>query len=97
MDKPNQLVDHPSLSGSYSLGGSGSAASAHSGPSIVNLQPNSRYLHDEHGRALLLHGCSVSGVSKLPARPNGFTHLREGFFEHRTVDFIGRPFPLDEA
>lgn len=52
---------------------------------------------DGYGRTLSLRGFNVSGASKLPTTPNGLSHLTEGFYEHRTVTFVGRPFPLEEA
>jgi hypothetical protein len=52
---------------------------------------------DGFGRTVMLRGWNVSGASKLPTTPNGLSHLTEGFYEHRTVTFIGRPFPLEEA
>jgi glycosyl hydrolase family 5 len=52
---------------------------------------------DSLGRTLSLRGLNISGASKLPTKPNGLSHLTEGFFEHRTVTFVGRPFPLEEA
>ena len=54
------------------------------------------YFKDEHNRRLLLRGVNLGGSSKVPY-PNGATYIREGFFEHRAVSFVGRPFPLEEA
>jgi hypothetical protein len=55
------------------------------------------WFKDEAGRALLLRGANLGGSNKVPVRPNGATYLRAGFFEHRDVSFVGRPFPLEEA
>ncbi|KAH7324907.1 glycoside hydrolase superfamily [Stachybotrys elegans] len=52
---------------------------------------------DSYGRTLSLRGFNVSGASKLPTEPNGLSHLTDGFYEHRTVTFTGRPCTLEEA
>jgi len=50
---------------------------------------------DEYDRTVILRGVNLD--AKIPFSPDGSTHIREGFFDHRDVSFIGRPFPLAEA
>jgi hypothetical protein len=61
------------------------------------IKIDGRWLVDAEGRTLILRGVNLGASSKVPATPDGATHLREGFFDHRRVSFVGRPFPLAEA
>ena len=46
-------------------------------------------------RKILLRGVNLGGDTKVPF-PNGGTHCPSDFLDHKTVSFIGRPFPLAE-
>jgi Glycoside hydrolase family 5 C-terminal domain/Cellulase (glycosyl hydrolase family 5) len=61
------------------------------------IRTNGDQFKDEHGRTLMLRGVNLGGSSKVPFQPNGSTYIREGFFDHRQVSFVGRPFPLEEV
>lgn len=62
-------------------------------PSIDVL--GSRFV-DTHGRHAILRGVNLGGDCKVPW-PNGGTDRPSDFSDHRTVSFVGRPFPLEEA
>lgn len=61
------------------------------------IRPNAMHFIDEEGRRVLLRGVNLGGSSKYPSIPNMPSHIGEGFFQHRKVSFVGRPFPLAEA
>src|SRR5215207_3070960 len=63
----------------------------------MTIRTDGIYFKDEHGRSLLLRGVNLGGSSKVPYIPDGATHVSTGFFNHREVSFVGRPFPLKEA
>ncbi|KAI3644243.1 hypothetical protein MP228_010407 [Amoeboaphelidium protococcarum] len=69
-----------------------------------------KYFKDGAGRVINLRGVNLSGSAKLPTYPMvastthgrpsqelDFGSMEASWFDHRSVSFVGRPFPLDEA
>ncbi|MEJ6000167.1 glycoside hydrolase family 5 protein [Paucibacter soli] len=63
---------------------------------VSRLRVRADQFLDEHGRQIMLRGVCLGGDSKVPA-PDGGTQYPSDFADHRTVSFVGRPFPLSEA
>ena len=63
---------------------------------LPKLDIRGRWFVDEAGRRVVLRGVNLGGDCKLPY-PDGATHRPSTFADHRTVSFVGRPFPLAEA
>ena len=61
------------------------------------ITADGRCFRDRHGRHVILRGVNLGGDCKGPASPDGHTYRRTDFGDHRTVSFVGRPFPLAEA
>ncbi|GES78881.1 glycoside hydrolase family 5 protein [Rhizophagus clarus] len=92
---PENNYPDSTLQNMLALGESG--ALAQNWFSSGTLKADGRWFKDDQGRTCLLRGVNLCGNSKLPTKPNGSSHLIEGFFDHRNVSFVGRPFPLEEV
>ncbi len=67
------------------------------GQTRSTIRIDGRRFRDRHGRQVILRGVNLGGDCKVPTTPDGHTYLPTDFADHRTVSFIGRPFPLEEA
>lgn len=56
-----------------------------------------RWFRDELDRIHFFRGVNLSGNAKLPFTPYMPSHIKEKFYDHANISFVGRPFPLIEA
>jgi hypothetical protein len=63
----------------------------------MHLHIHKQWFVDEHGRRTLLRGVNFTAASKLPAIPDGATHIKTDFHDHREVSFVDHPIPLNEC
>ncbi|MBI1239011.1 MAG: cellulase family glycosylhydrolase [Alphaproteobacteria bacterium] len=63
---------------------------------LAPLTIDGPWFREPGGRRLLLRGINLGGDCKVPY-PGGGTQHPSDFTDHRTVSFVGRPFPLEEA
>lgn len=64
---------------------------------LPRLGIDGEWFRDAEGRRRILRGVNLGGDCKVPFTPNGHTNIPTDFSDHRTVSFVGRPFPLAEA
>ncbi len=63
----------------------------------LKLNIKNEWFIDDEGRTVLLRGVNLGGSTKIPFSPNGATHIKTDFSDHKDISFVGRPFPLKEA
>jgi hypothetical protein len=64
---------------------------------LLKLHAEHIWFKDAAGRTVILRGINLGGDCKVPYTPDESTHIPTDFSSHKTVSFIGRPFPLQEA
>lgn len=64
---------------------------------LPRLEIDGEWFRGTDGRRYILRGVNLGGDCKVPFTPNGHTNIATDFSGHRTVSFVGRPFPLAEA
>ncbi|KAJ8611226.1 hypothetical protein MRB53_038070 [Persea americana] len=67
------------------------------GPGCLSGESGGSDLPRSSNRQVTLHGINLAADSKFPSKPEGYSHVKEDFFEGDSVSFAERPFPLDDA
>ncbi len=64
--------------------------------SLKNIIVDGKWFKDRKGRVMFLRGINLGGSTKVPI--NIPSHEGENFFKNaKTISFVGRPFPIEEA
>ncbi len=64
---------------------------------LPRLEIDGEWFRDTDGRRHILRGVNLGRRLQVPDTLNGHTNIPTDFSDHRTVSFVGRPFPLAEA
>ncbi|TQS37331.1 hypothetical protein Golomagni_02199 [Golovinomyces magnicellulatus] len=65
--------------------------------SKLRLSIENGTFRDPYGREIILRGINLAGDAKYPSDPDIPSHVSENFFDGDNVNFLKRPFALEDA